>query len=570
MRSRSASLRLGLAGVVAALALACSGQIGAAGGGSDESPGAGAAPGASARGPGAGPGAAAPGASAPAEGLAPGLGATPAAPEAGRCTVDVGPTPLRALAPLEYANTIRDLFADPGQAAPTLVGEVSPALAEQQLQAAEQIARRAAADLPRLMGCDPATGGAACARRFVTEVGARAFRRPLASDEIALYEGLYARTRAGADDRTAAELVLQALLQSPFFLYRPEIGVAPRAGETVAPLTQFELASRLSYLFTDSMPDAELLAAVRAAALRTAEDVAREARRLLANPQARAVLARFFEQWLDFGRIETLQKAAAPGYTPALRGFMREETRLFLDHVFFHAPASDLFSASYSFANRALATFLGAAGPAGAAFERVSLDPGRRLGVLTHASLMAANAEANQTHPVLRGKLVRTRILCEPLPDTPPGLEVKVPELQPGQSARQRWGRHSSDAACSACHRLMDPVGFGFENYSAVGAWRDQDLGAPVDATGEVLGSDVAGPFVGGVGLARKLAGSAQARACVATQWFRFAAERLETDRDACTLAVLGAELGRPGTRPLDMLVAFAASPAFASRRVAP
>jgi hypothetical protein len=468
----------------------------------------------------------------------------------------------------EYANTIRDLFSDPAQQVPALVADVSPALAEQHLQAAEQIAARAAASLPRLMGCDPATGGAACVRKFVTDFGTRAFRRPLEPAQVTLYEGLYARTRAAADDRTAAELVVQAVLQSPSFLYRLEMGAPARPGDLVAPLTPHELAARLSYFFTDTMPDAELTLAAQSGRLATIGDVAREAQRLLAKPAAKQVVTRFGERWLDYGHVESAQKAPAPGYTAALLPLMREETRLFIEDVVFNGRAADLFSSATTFANRALATFYGAPPPAGAGFERVKHDPARRAGVLTHASLMASNAEAAQTHPVLRGKLVRTRLLCEALPDTPPGLDVRAPNVTPGQTGRQRWAEHASDPTCAACHRMMDPIGFGFEHYDAVGGWRDREQGQPIDATGEIVGSDVGGRFAGAVELGAKLAASAQARGCVVTQWFRFAFGRLETAQDACTLATLSDGFARSGGRVAELLVSLAASPAFTSRRI--
>jgi hypothetical protein len=168
---------------------------------------------------------------------------------------------------------------------------------------------------------------------------------------------------------------------------------------------------------------------------------------------------------------------------------------------------------------------------------RTELPTGQRSGLLTQASFLAAAANADQPHPVLRGRFVREKMLCQHIPDPPPGLMVTPPQIEPGVSGRERWSRHSVDPTCASCHRLMDPIGFMFGHYDAIGRWQDTDDGAAIDASGEVSGvPDLAGTFDGAVALSEGLASSENARSCYATQWLRFAIGRLEADEDTCSV----------------------------------
>jgi hypothetical protein len=463
-------------------------------------------------------------------------------------------------------NTVRDLFGDQTIAVDSFVGQVSVALADQQLRAAEALAARAVTDLVRLMGCDVMAQGDACARSFVERFGGRAFRRPLAASEVGLYMALYGKGAAAFDRRVAVDMVVQTMLQSPFFLYRPEIGAAPISG--VAALTPYELASRLSYFVTDTMPDAELFAAAADGRLLGPDGVMTQARRLLGTPRARQVMSRFADNWLGLSQLPDAQRRSdSMAYTAGLRPVMVEETRRFVEHVLSTANVSTLYTAPFTFANGPLAALYGARAT-GNTLSQVNLVAAQRSGILTHASFLTINAEFSQPHPVLRGKVVRTRFMCDELPPTPPGLEVVPPEVKPGVSNRQRWVQHSADPGCVACHNMMDKIGFAFDNYDAVGAWRESDAGKPIDASGEIVGaSSISGPFKGAIELGKKLAQSREANACMVTLWYRNLARRLETAADRCVLDQLTGQLIASDGKLMDMLVAMTGSPAFVSRQ---
>jgi hypothetical protein len=505
--------------------------------------------------------------------------------------VEPGPSPIRRMTRFEYNNTVRDLLGDPSQPANGFAIEeealgfnnqaaalgVTQLLAEQYMEAAEQIAARAALDLEALIpGCDPAVHGPeACADQLIRELGRRAFRRPLTAVEVERLTDLFDWGHDELDFSAGIQLVIQAMLQSPHFLYRVEFGMPDPVEGDVVQLTHHEVASRLSYLLWSSMPDGDLLAAADAGELGTPEQLKAQAERMLEDGRARAAVANFHRQWLELSHIETITKdpATYPAYTPDLRPLWKSETEAFLDYVVFEDPAGDvatLFTAPYSFMSAELAAFYGMEGPAGAAFERVDLDPTQRAGFLTHASVLATLAKPNQSSPVHRGKFVRERLLCEILPPPPNNIEIKAPEVEEGVSTRERFSQHRDDPSCAFCHSLMDPIGFGFEHYDGIGLWRDTDQGVPVDATGEISGSRSAnGSFDGAIELAHQLAESEQVRACVVAQWFRFGYGRAEQEEDRCSMDQLQQAFAESGHNIRALLVALTQTDAFRYRRAA-
>jgi hypothetical protein len=364
--------------------------------------------------------------------------------------------------------------------------------------------------------------------------------------------------------------VIETALQSPPFLYRVEFGGAPAAGESVVRLTSWEVASRLSCLLWGSLPDGALFAAAAADELLTAEQVAAQARRLLDDPKARAAVANFHQQWLDYERIANVGKDTTlfPEWSSDIGALMREESRAFLDDAVFGQSGSfaSLLTSPSTFLNAQLAAFYGFAGPAGEAFERVDVDPAQRAGVLTLGTLLTINAHSNQTSPVHRGLLVRERLLCDVVPPPPPDVMVQAPEPNPDSTARERFAQHSANPACAGCHSLMDPLGFGFENYDALGRFRSEENGLAIDASGELTLTDVDGPFSGVVELAGKLAQSQEAHDCYVKQWFRFAYGRGETTGDACSLATLGAQFSLTQGNIKELLVALTQTDAFLYR----
>jgi hypothetical protein len=208
-------------------------------------------------------------------------------------------------------------------------------------------------------------------------------------------------------------------------------------------------------------------------------------------------------------------------------------------------------------------------GPKGEGFERVSLDPKQRAGLLTQASLLAVNAKPNQSSPVHRGKFVRERLLCQPLPPPPNNVNIQPPDVDPKATTRQKFAQHSSDPYCAGCHKLMDPIGFGFESYDGIGQFRTKDHGLPVDASGELTGTrDSDGKFDGAIELAARLGDSAEVRECVATQWFRFGYGHGEEKADSCAMSQLQDAFRAADYNVKELLVALTRTDAFRYRNV--
>lgn len=499
--------------------------------------------------------------------------------------VDPGPAPIRRMTRSEYNRTVRDLLGDDSRPADGFVPEemslgfnnnanalvVSPILAEQYMTAAEAIAERATRSPDKLLRCG-AAADYPCAERFIADFARFAFRRPLSDAELARYRSAYAAAKSSYDLRGALQVVIGAILMSPRFVYRHERGEPPASGTPYARLTQFETASRLSYLLWGSMPDRELFEAADRGLLATPADIERQARRLLADPRAREVVQSFNDQWLELEQVAAVEKDTAlfPEFAPGLGRAMAEETRTFLDHVTWNEVNgfAALFTANYSFVAPELAALYDIPPPAGPGPQRVEMPSSQRAGLLTHAGLLALHAHADQSSPVHRGRFVRQRLLCQQLPSPPPDLMVEAPDLDPNLTTRERFAQHSSEPACAGCHQLMDPIGLGFETYDAIGKWRSSENGKPIDGSGELVQSDVAGPFNGAVELAHKLAQSAEAQACLTTQWFRYAYGRAETESDTCTLATLRARLSAAGGSLPELLVALTQTDAFLYRKV--
>jgi hypothetical protein len=502
-------------------------------------------------------------------------------------TVDPGPSPIRRMTRFEYNNTVRDLLGDTTSPAADFGAEeealgfnnnaanlvTSSTLAEKYMIAAEGISARATDSLAKILPCDPAViGEEPCARQFIDTLGKRAYRRPLAPGEADLLFAVYAHGRTIHDYREGIRMVIEAALQSPHFLYRVELDVAtPGPAEGIVSLNDWEIASRLSYFLWGTMPDDELFAAAEAGLLRTREQVAEQAKRMLDDPKAREASLEFHRQWLDYERIASAAKDPAlfPAWTPSLREAMKEETERFIDAVIFDESGDlgAMLTASYTFVSPELAAFYGVTAPSGPGFERVELDPAERAGLLTMGSLLTINAHSNQTSPVHRGKLVREAFLCDIMPLPPPDVMITVPTPDPDSTARERFAEHSKNPACKACHELMDPIGFGFENYDAVGRFRALENGAAIDASGSIIQSDIDGEFDGAVELAHKLTGSNDVRDCYATQWFRYASGRGETHADKCSTTALRERFKASGGDIKELLVALTQTDAFLYRK---
>lgn len=468
-----------------------------------------------------------------------------------------GRAPLRRLSNAEYRNTLQDLLAPLpsldaalGQATRDFVDEaeslgfrnnadflrVSSLVAQGYLDAAESLAPLAAAT-PALVGCT--TRDAACARQFVQSFGARAFRRPLEDDEVQRYAALFDQAVAkGYDFQTGIEWIVFTLLQSTQFLYRVELG-ATRDDQHVP--SQYETASRLSYLIWQSMPDATLFDAAARGELATPQQIEAQARRMLADGKS-ARLLEYFDQWLDLDHLATFDRDASiyPDLPDGFPDLLRAETHAYIGQLLRQPGGSlgELLSGQYSFLNAELARHYGVSGPTGADFERVEM-PGRS-GVLTQGMLLSRD-KPTRTSIVRRGLKVRLDMLCETVPAPPNNVQLNLEALGDGLTQRQRLEKHRTTAACAGCHNLMDPIGVVFEGFDAVGRARSRDeQGQPIDSTSQIAGTrDIDGDVSDAVGLGQRLAASQEVRDCYVLQAFRFFYGRQYTTADHCSMAKL-------------------------------
>jgi hypothetical protein len=468
-----------------------------------------------------------------------------------------GDSPIRRLTRTEYNNTVHDLLGDTTLPATAFTQEevglgftnnanvqtVSDLLAEEYETAASNLAATAVKDLPKLLGCDPTAvaNQDACMKTFLQTFGQKAYRRPLDSTEVDRLFAFYGTAKKTYDFASGVRLTIQAMLQSPHFLYRVETGASSMAG--VQRVTAYETASRLSYLLWGTMPDSVLFMAAASGELDTPAGIAGQAQRMLKDPRTRQSVGSFFSQWLDLDKLSIVEKDAMvfPKLTTDIRKLMRTETEMFVTDVVFGGGGNltSLLTGNYTFMNKDLATYYGVTGPTGADFVKVTLDSTQRAGVLTQGGIMASYANNNQTSPVARGFFIRDRFLCSPPPPPPANVNAKPPVPNPNLTTRERFAMHRTSATCANCHQLMDPVGLGFEHFDGAGMWRDTENGKPIDATGEFVQTDIDGPFNGAVEMSTKLSQSQQVRECMVKEWFRFSYGRAEGDGDSCTLEAL-------------------------------
>jgi hypothetical protein len=355
-----------------------------------------------------------------------------------------------------------------------------------------QVTGPSRASLARIYTCGHLNGvhTAMCARRIVTDFARRAFRRPVAAKELDSYVDLV--KRVGQEEGSLAEglaVGIQAILVSPDFLFRIERDRATTATKAAHyRISQHELATRLSYFLWSSMPDAQLRRAADLGTLRNPTVLAAQVRRLLRDPKSHALSENFGGQWLQFRALEsvTRDRERFPDFEDYLRLSMRRETELFIDNIIRQdRRILDFIDGRYSFLNERLARHYGIPNVSGPEFRRVDLSDTPRGGVLTQASVLTVSSYATRTSPVLRGRWVLDNLLDAPPPEPPPDVpNLREEEIGTAASMRQQLEMHRKDPTCASCHRRMDPLGFGLENFDAVGAWRTADGKFPIDSTG--------------------------------------------------------------------------------------
>lgn len=383
--------------------------------------------------------------------------------------------------------------------------------------------------------CPEDTVSEPCARNIVGALVQRAFRR-YREDDVERYLQLF---NTGASDGGwdgGLELVTEGVLLSPAFLFKWYPG-EPSATAT-ARLTALELASRLSYFVTGGPPDQDLLAAADRDDLLSDANLEPATRSLVEGPRFPGQARHFYSQWLGLYQVDNL---AGPGISPELLTSVREQTEGLIDDV--------------SQSDRSWPRLLGG--------EPEKLDNASGLsGLLTaRSTLMRWN------NPTQRGKFVRERLLCMPVPPPPPNVPMLPPEPQPGQTRRERWLEHRNNPVCSACHALMDPIGFGLENFDELGQYRSTDNGRPIDASGEfVSAGDADGPFVGFKELTQRLVGSRTVSECQAATWLAFGLQRAAQTTDDCFARQAHAAFVNSDLDIGDLIVGVVLSKQFRSR----
>jgi hypothetical protein len=508
---------------------------------------------------------------------------------------------LRRLTHSQYNNTVRDLVGDysrPADRFPpedfvggfknqTRTQSIPPVLEDAYSTAAERIALNAfrAGDVNGLVPCKPASArDAKCRDQFVRAFGEKAFRRPLNDGEIRRYNDLFAEqaSRTGKF-LEGTRVVVEAMLQSPKFLFHVTTG-GEGSVRLQADQRDYAIANRLSYLLWDTMPDRALLDAAAKGELRTSDGLERVARAMLQDTRARQATDEFFGQWLRFDRMLTAAKddERYPSFTPELAAMMVQETKMLLGHLVRNdRNFMEALTADYSFVNADLARLYGLPEPAGE-FEIVKFpETLPRAGILGQATFLASTTGPVETSPTARGLFVREHLLCQIVPNPPPGVNTNLPEPVTADAARAKRERlleHATNPSCSGCHRLMDPIGFGLEKYDAVGGWREKEIvdvyagsgesrrskPVPVDitATGEIAGL-ANSTFGDARALGRVLAASPVCQDCVVKQVFRYAFGRAEMPSDRATVTGTATAFRNSGFKFKELLISLVRSPQF-------
>jgi mono/diheme cytochrome c family protein len=340
----------------------------------------------------------------------------------------------------------------------------------------------------RVLTCDPKSGPA-CVDKILTQLAQRAYRRPVTREEVAeLKRFVQLATADGGSLEQGIALALSAMLVSPHFLFHVERDAAPSEAGNVHRVSDLELASRLSYFIWSSMPDDELLSEAIRGRLSQPAVVDAQVKRMLRDPKASALAENFAGQWLEIRNLDAIRPDPDlfPTWGPELRDAMRKETELFFGAMLHNdRPLSELIDARYTFLNETLARHYGIDGVKGPEFRRVTLGSADRGGILGHASVLAVSSYPTRTSVVLRGKYVLQNLLGAAPPPPPPDVPALDEQaVASSASLRQQMEMHRQNAVCASCHSRMDPLGFGLENYDAIGRYRSLDGGSPIDASG--------------------------------------------------------------------------------------
>ncbi len=500
---------------------------------------------------------------------------------------DPGRVTIRRLNRAEYNNTIRDLVGINFQPANDFpqddvgygfdnIGDVlslPPLLLEKYLAAAEKIVEKAlASPESRKRIFTVATQNEESARQILERFASRAYRRPIREDELRRLLRFVEMADKNRDSfETGIGLALQAVLVSPHFLFRVEMDRRPADRAAIRSIGDFELASRLSYFLWSSMPDDELFELARKKTLHEPEVLEKQVRRMLNDPRSRALVDNFAGQWLQLRNLKDFKPDPDlfPAFDDKLRAAMLKETELFFESIVREDRSIlDFIDADYTFVNERLAKHYGLSGVKGAEFRRVSLTGTPRGGILTQAAVLAVTSNPTRTSPVKRGKWILENILGTPQPPPPDGVEELKEDKAAAESGslRQRLEQHRANPNCATCHQRMDPLGFGFENFDAIGAWRSRDGKFAIDSTGTLPGGQsFAGPAqLRGILKTRK---DAFAR-CLTEKLLTYALGRGVERYDRCAVDDIVTSAGKDNYKFSRLVIDIVKSDPFLKRRV--
>ena len=453
------------------------------------------------------------------------------------------------------------------------VAKVSPRGIELYEDGARNLANQILAKperLAALMPCQPASASdGACMDQLATRLGRRLWRRPLTGDERAVLSGIgLSAAKALGSFQQGVGYVLIALLQSPRFLYRPEVG-EPDPAHGGRRLTEFEFASRISYFLWNGPPDEALLDAADKGTLQTPEGLGAQLDRMLADPKLRRAVRNFADEWLLLKDLLDLNKDpnVYKHFSSDLGASAREETLALVEYLVLDQDADfrQLLRTRTTFVDRRLAAIYDVPAVADKGHGKLELPPGERQGFLGQVSFLAMRAHPVSSSPTLRGKYVRQMLLCDHVPNPPAGLNTALPEpTTAAKTMRERLTVHMASPSCAGCHKFIDPIGLGFEHFDGIGRFRTTESGQKIDATGAL--DDV--PFADLATLAEDVAQSPKFPACVAQKLYAYAVGRPVQDGEQAQVEALTARFAESGLRLRALMRSVALAEGF--RRIGP
>lgn len=521
-------------------------------------------------------------------------GETPAPPSSSSGP-DLGPRPpmpdtaaqtgAQRLTASQYGNAIRDIFGkdinvptaieadaalDGFVAIGSSVSTISPSGVEKYEKAAFAIAQQVITDNTHkaaILKCTPAgPDDMACAKETVTRLGRQVYRRPLQDAEITRLSNIFLQASAalGGFDR-GLEYSIAAMLQSPQFLYRPQVGETDPANAGQVRYTSLEMASRLAFFLWNSTPDDELLTAAEQGTLVTDTGLEAQIDRMLTSPRARDGLRAFVTDWLKLRELDHLSKDPTlfTYFSPDLGGAAREETLRLFEHFVFEVDTDirDILTTRQTFVNPKLASMYMVPSPSDEGFSLIEFpENSPRVGLLGHVSILSLHSHPRSTSSTLRGKFLRESLLCDVIPPPPADVNTGLPEpSKTARTLRERMQPHLTDPVCKSCHVLMDPIGLGLENFDSIGRYRTKELDATIDPAGDLDGAK----FKDARSLAAAIHDSNKFAPCIVRKVFSYATSFKPTEADRPTLNTLTWDFKSNGHRLKDLLKLVSMSPAF-------